>query len=119
MSSSNSKKDAVIDSAAWTELEQTAGADFVGELVQTFLEEGPVMLQQLRDAHAAGQADDFRRSAHSLKSNGLTFGALGFAAKARALEQGGLAAATPAALNALHDDWQEVVMALQERVSNG
>lgn len=109
----------VIDPAAWAELEQTAGADFVGELVQTFLEEGPVMLQALRDAHAAGNPDDFRRSAHSLKSNGLTFGALAFAAKARALELGGLPSATQAALDELHDDWQEVVAALQERVSNG
>ena len=109
----------VIDPAAWSELEQTAGADFVGELVQTFLEEGPGMLQALRDAHAAGSADDFRRNAHSLKSNGLTFGALGFAAQARALELGGLGAATPAALDELHDTWQGVVVALQERISNG
>lgn len=109
----------VIDPAAWSELEQTAGADFVGELVQTFLEEGPGMLQALRDAHAAGNADDFRRNAHSLKSNGLTFGALGFAAQARALELGGLASATPAALDELHDTWQAVVVALQERVANG
>ena len=109
----------VIDPAAWAELEQTAGADFVGELVQTFLEEGPVMLQALRDSHAAGHADDFRRAAHSLKSNSLTFGALGLAAQARALEQGGLAAATQAALDELHDLWQDVVVALQERISNG
>lgn len=109
----------VIDAAAWAELEQTAGADFIGELVQTFLEEGPVMLQALRDAHAAGHADDFRRAAHSLKSNGLTFGALDFAATARELELGGLGAATPDALGQLHNQWQEVVVALQERISNG
>ena len=77
------------------------------------------MLQELRNPHTAGNAESFRRSAHSLKSNGLTFGALAFAAKARALELGGLASATPAALDELHDDWQEVVMALQERTSNG
>lgn len=109
----------VIDSAAWAELEQTAGADFIGELVQTFLEEGPTMLQALRESHAAGRADDFRRAAHSLKSNGLTFGALALAAKARELELGGLPAATQAALDELHDEWQEVVVALQERISNG
>ncbi|SFN19455.1 Hpt domain-containing protein [Variovorax sp. OV329] len=109
----------IIDTAAWSELEQTAGADFVGELVQTFLEEAPTLLQALRDAFAAGDADAFRRNAHSLKSNGLTFGALGFAAKARALEQGGLPAATQAALDELHDDWQGVVVALEERIGNG
>ena len=109
----------VIDPAAWSELEQTAGADFVGELVQTFLEEGPGMLQALRDAHAAGSADDFRRNAHSLKSNGLTFGALGFAAHARALELGGLEAATPAAVGQLQAEWQDVAAALKERVAHG
>ena len=109
----------VIDAAVWAELEQTAGADFMVELVQTFLDEAPDLLQALRDAHAAGDADAFRRNAHSLKSNGLTFGALAFAAKARALELGGLPSATQAALDELHNDWQGVVVALQERISNG
>lgn len=118
-SSSSASGGDIIDNDAWSELEQTAGADFVGELVETFLQEGPTLLQQLRDSHAAGDAEAFRRSAHSLKSNGLTFGALGFAAQARALEQGGLAAGTAQALDALHAQWQEVVAALQERISNG
>lgn len=109
----------VIDQAAWTELEQAAGADFVGELVETFLQEGPEMLQALRDAHAAGDAEAFRRNAHSLKSNALTFGAHALGGQARALEQGGLASATPQALDALHEEWQRVVFALQERTSNG
>ena len=109
----------VIDPAAWSELEQTAGADFVGELVQTFLEEAPAMLQVLGESHAAGRADEFRRTAHSLKSNGLTFGALGFAAHARALELGGLEAATPAAVGQLQAEWQDVAAALKERVAHG
>ena len=41
-------------------------------------------------ARAAGEADDFRRAAHSLKSNALTFGALRLAQLARGMEQGGL-----------------------------
>jgi histidine phosphotransfer protein HptB len=39
---------------------------------------------------AAAHADSFRRAAHSLKSNSLTFGASALAALARELELGGL-----------------------------
>ncbi len=64
-----------IDRATFEALQQTAGAEFVGELVDTFLSEAPLMQQDLRAALAAGDADRFRRAAHSLKSNSLTFGA--------------------------------------------
>ena len=79
-----------IDPVTFEALQQTAGADFVGELVDTFLEEAPAMLAELRSALAAGNADGFRRAAHSLKSNSLTFGALHLGALARELELGGL-----------------------------
>ena len=36
--------DATIDAATFAELQESAGADFVKELVQTFLEEAPGML---------------------------------------------------------------------------
>jgi HPt (histidine-containing phosphotransfer) domain-containing protein len=78
--------DATIDAATFAELQESAGADFVKELVQTFLEEAPAMLSELRESLAAGQADAFRRAAHSLKSNSLTFGALALAALARELD---------------------------------
>jgi len=108
----------VIDPTTFTELEESAGADFVQELVQTFLEEAPIMLQALCDAQAADDADAFRRNAHSLKSNSLTFGALGLGAQARALELGGLPAAqaASAALDALRAEWSRVAAALKERL---
>src|SRR5262245_58145684 len=79
-----------IDSAVYAELRDTTGAEFMAELVDTFLEEGPGMLAELRDARADGNAERFRRAAHSLKSNGNTFGALKLAALARELELKGL-----------------------------
>jgi histidine phosphotransfer protein HptB len=81
-----------IDSATFKALQETAGADFVGELVAAFLEEAPGMLKDLSTAYAAGDADRFKRAAHSLKSNGLTFGALSLAAMAKDLELAGLEA---------------------------
>ena len=81
-----------IDAATFRALQDAAGADFVDELVGTFLEEAPRMMAELEAAFEAGDAERFRRTAHSLKSNGLTFGALGLAAQAKALELAGLAA---------------------------
>jgi len=80
-----------IDLAAFRELQENAGVDFVKDLVGTFLEEAPAMFADLHAAFAAGEAERFRRAAHSLKSNGNTFGASAFAALARDLELAGLA----------------------------
>jgi len=81
-----------IDPAVFAELQDTAGADFVVELVGTFLDEAPQMIDELRAALGAGAADRFRRAAHSLKTNAHTFGATALGAKARELELGGLPA---------------------------
>ncbi len=75
-----------IDRATFDALKDTTGAEFALELVDTFLEEAPSMLNDLRDALAAQDADKFRRAAHSLKSNCNTFGALALGAMARELE---------------------------------
>ena len=84
--------------------------EFAGnlQLVDTFLEEAPPMLAELNDALGAGRAEPFRRAAHSLKSNASTFGALTLAAMARDLELQGIAAATPAALSALAQHYDQV-----------
>jgi HPt (histidine-containing phosphotransfer) domain-containing protein len=117
MSASDSA--AIIDTAIFTALQDSAGADFVIELVDTFLEEGPQMLQSLRSAYAAGDETAFKRAAHSLKSNGQTFGALGFAALARQLELEGLAGVQSrgeVALLTLERAYGEVALELQELV---
>ena len=101
-----------IDLAVFRELQATAGEDFVAELVDTFIEEAPGMFEALRAAIAAGNAEGFRRAAHSLKSNSLTFGATALAAQARALELGGLG--TAADVDALAATFAQAAAALQE-----
>ncbi len=106
-----------IDLATFRELEATAGADFVLELVATFLAEAPRMLADLGQAHADGDADRFRRTAHSLKSNSNTFGATTLGAMAKKLELDGLAsvrAAGDAPLDALAAEYARVAQALSE-----
>jgi histidine phosphotransfer protein HptB len=104
---------AAIDATIFAELQDTAGADFAAELVGTFLEEAPQMLAELHEALAAASAERFRRAAHSLKSNGQTFGATALAQLARELELGGLPA-SDAPLRALEAEYTRTALALKE-----
>jgi HPt (histidine-containing phosphotransfer) domain-containing protein len=106
-----------IDRATFEALKQTTGDEFVLELVDTFLQEAPSMLDELRRALAAKDADKFRRTAHSLKSNSNTFGALTLGAMARELELGGMAKASEGGgqpLDALAQEYSRVAAALTE-----
>ena len=79
-----------IDMSVFTELQEATGADFVGELVETFCDEASVMRGDLNDAAAQDDADGFRRAAHSIKSNANIFGAHVLASVAREMELTGL-----------------------------
>ena len=106
----------VIHASTFTELQDTAGAEFVAELVGTFLEEAPQMLSELRQARAEAQDERFRRAAHSLKSNCNTFGALRLGLMARELELRGLhtePARDAVALDALDAAYAQAAVALQ------
>jgi len=94
---------------------QVVAAPVSLELGDTFAEEAPLMLAELRSAHAEGAAERFRRAAHSLKSNSNTFGAVRLGEMARALELGGLPPASEggAALDAVAAEIDSALAALQ------
>jgi HPt (histidine-containing phosphotransfer) domain-containing protein len=73
-------------------LQANAGADFVRQLVEAFAYEAPLLIDQLRSAAAQGDSEGFETTAHSLKSNGITFGASRLAEMAGGLELQGLSA---------------------------
>ena len=105
-----------VDAAVFRQLQQSAGAEFVAELVGTFLEEAPRMIEQLIAAMAAGDAEQFRRVAHSLKSNSQTFGAMRLGELARGLELAGVEkviAEDAAAVATLAAEYQRVARELQ------
>ena len=109
--------DSPIDLATFRALEESAGAGFVAELVDTFVAEAPLMLAELRSARSAGDAERFRRAAHSLKSNCHTFGAMALGAEARALELEGLhadAARDLSAIDAIEVGCGRVAVALKD-----
>jgi len=76
----------LIDETVLTELQEDTGAEFLEELVTTFLEEAPGMIAELKSAQEASDTDAFRRAAHSIKSNAHVFGAAGLADLAMKLE---------------------------------
>ena len=104
---------ATIDPAVFRSLQESAGAEFVAELVDTFLEEAPRMMAALAAALAARDAEAFRRAAHSLKSNSYTFGAAELGARAKALELGGLDSAGKAGLEELGQEFERAATALR------
>lgn len=107
--------DQTVDRATFASLQETAGADFVHELVETFLGEAPRMLDELRDALANQDAERFRRTAHSLKSNANTFGASTLGRLARELELGGMEPARDSSrLDELADEYRHVAQVLTE-----
>jgi len=108
--------ESAIDKAVYAQLQETTGAEFVTELMDTFMEEAPGMLAELRSARAENHAERFRRAAHSFKSNSNTFGALRLAALARELELKGLdadPARDAAALAALEAEYARAAAALK------
>lgn len=106
----------VIDQGIFDELKEMAGAEFINELIDTFLAEAPLMLMDLQKGLAEGNAELFRRAAHSLKSNSLTFGALGLGELGKELEATGRdnqLASVGDKLGLLSDEYGRVALALK------
>ena len=77
----------VLDAAALERLRATVGDDgFVNLLAAAFLDEAPQLLAALRQGVGAGDAKTVRRTAHTLKTNAMTFGVTGLTQAARELE---------------------------------
>jgi PAS domain S-box-containing protein len=77
----------VLDDSALRQLAEATGSPaFVAELVDTFLREAPALVASLRRAQRSGQAEELRRTAHTLKSNARTFGARPLADLCQTLE---------------------------------
>jgi histidine phosphotransfer protein HptB len=78
-----------LDQGAWDALEEMVGhdADFLAEMIDTFLDDAPGLIAELDSAIASGDATALRRAAHTLKSNSRTFGALRLGDLGQAIEE--------------------------------
>ena len=77
-----------IDVDALGDLEQSIGDDpeFLRELVETYLDDAPKQIEQMRDGLAGADVELVNRSAHTLKSNSSSVGALVLSQMSRELE---------------------------------
>jgi len=75
-----------IDFNTFNNLKESTGADYIGELVDAFLDDAPGLIAQMHSALASKDSESFRRAAHSMKSNAATFGAMELSSLARELE---------------------------------
>jgi len=106
-----------IDLAVFETLKESVGADFIGELIDTFTGDTPKQVAVMRHALAQGDVEQFRRAAHSVKSTSANFGAMQLSALAKELEMlaksGGLDGATEM-LARLEAHYSQVVLDLQQ-----
>jgi HPt (histidine-containing phosphotransfer) domain-containing protein len=72
-----------LDPAALEALRELGDEAFVSDLVDTFVADAPPLLAALRGS----EVEEVRRAAHTLKSNGATFGATKFSELCRQLEE--------------------------------
>lgn len=79
--------DTVIDLDVYQALAEVVGEDFIGEMVEAFLEEGTQFVADLDKSFADGNIVLFRRVAHSMKSNAATFGAIKLSNLSQELEE--------------------------------
>ncbi len=83
----------LIDPQVVQDLLDSTGGDsqFIGELIDTYFQDTPQLLADMRTALQAGNAPNFRRAAHSLKSTSANFGARRLAAICKEMEDQGKA----------------------------
>ena len=81
----------VIDREVLNNLLEAVGGDgeFLAELLETFFADTPQQISTMHAALESQDSDEFRRAAHSLKSNSANFGAMDLSLKAKALEEMG------------------------------
>jgi signal transduction histidine kinase/DNA-binding response OmpR family regulator len=78
----------VLDAEALDRLVDTYSGDteFIAVVLESFSDEAPAMLKQLREGLGSGETETVRRAAHTLKANAATFGAIPLAALCAELE---------------------------------
>jgi HPt (histidine-containing phosphotransfer) domain-containing protein len=114
----------VIDREVLDNLLEAVGGDgeFLAELLETYFADTPQLFTTMHKALSDGNPEEFRRAAHSLKSNSANFGAMFLSLKAKALEEMGKSGELDQAEVSLKDaesEYAKVKSALETIQKNG
>lgn len=110
--------DDMFDAAALDTLLDMIGGDAaaLSELIESFLDEGPGLIDRIERAAAGGDAEALRQAAHTMKSSAADFGATELSRLCREMETLGRAGradgATTLSLQAAAS-WQAAAVALR------
>ena len=109
-----------IDETAYAETLAMVGGDvgFLAELIAEYRSDGTTRVADMRAALAAGEAEDLRRAAHTLKGSSASLGAVGLADACRAIEAAareGRLDGLDGAVDSVAEQFDAVVAALEER----
>jgi HPt (histidine-containing phosphotransfer) domain-containing protein len=110
----------MIDEGVLDELRASVAGDigFVRDLVDTFVADSAVQIDDIDAAMAASDADALVRPAHTLKASSATLGATHLSASARALEMAGRSGSlddeeTRQAAATVRGEWERATVALR------
>jgi len=108
----------VLHPPALERLVETIGDDggLLTALIDTFLSDAPRLIEAARRGLGHGQTDEVRRAAHTLKSNGATFGAMSLSELSRALEslaRAGTLEGTAELIERVEAEYESVRIALE------
>ncbi|GIV65485.1 MAG: Hpt domain-containing protein [Chloroflexota bacterium] len=93
---------------------------FIGDIIRSYLNDAPKLLDTLKETIASGDTARFVRSAHTLKSNSATLGATQLASLAAELEQAGKTTPLPelaSKVAAAEEELCRILRALQDYLS--
>ena len=76
----------LIDPEAWNTFKSMMDPGFLNEMIDVYLSDAPVLIEQMRTGLANGDIELVRRAAHSLKSNSANLGANQLSIATRELE---------------------------------
>jgi HPt (histidine-containing phosphotransfer) domain-containing protein len=112
----------VLDQVAFDDLFESIGGDaeFLAELIDSYLADAPVQIEELRTAIAADDAEAAVRPAHTLKSASASLAALGLAEHCRRLERSATAGSLDGAaetVESISAEFERVADALERAKS--
>ena len=115
--------DPIDDTAFGQTLEMVGGdLEFLADLVSEYRTDGAARIDDMRAALAAGETEDLRRAAHTLKGSSASLGASGLAERCRVVEMDARDGQTDGVGPKIDDiatAFDEAVAALEQRVGAG